>query len=120
MAQNAEIARRFYREVIDEGRLEVIDELCAEDFVELRFQTITLLSRLRRVHVQKERQARYLPNQLQELRSDTSDNRSFLHDESLLLVLLIMHLQQKPQHHADHLKLYNLRRRTFHPREGLS
>ena len=34
MSQNAELARRFYREVIGEGRLDAVDEICSEDFVE--------------------------------------------------------------------------------------
>lgn len=29
-----ELTRRFYREVIDQGRLETVDELCSEDFVD--------------------------------------------------------------------------------------
>ena len=34
MADNAQTVRRFYEEVINGGRLEMIDELLADDFVE--------------------------------------------------------------------------------------
>lgn len=34
MSQNSDLVSRFYTEVLAEGNLDVIDELCSEDFVE--------------------------------------------------------------------------------------
>lgn len=34
MSEQTDLAHRFYREVMSEGNLDAVDELCAEDFVE--------------------------------------------------------------------------------------
>ena len=34
MSQNTDLSHRFYREVMSDGSLEAVDELCSEDYVE--------------------------------------------------------------------------------------